>query len=356
LRTQAIALVAGDEKGFMAAVDPKAPRAVADFERLYRNLRALRVAAWTPSLAANPGSLDGSTTVDVSITFCLVKPDCDGNQTVMTVTVAPHDGGPLIEAYTPPTHGTYSPYPWEVASLHVVVGKRVMVAGASESSHLAEVLPVAEEAAKVDDRYAQWGKPTMYVVYLAGASEATTWFGGMTDGAYGEEFPVSRDDNELIVRLPSYLVGGHVRGVRTVLQHEMGHAATLIGALSYREDSLVEGIATYISFIDNPDWPANPDLPDLTKYVRSGRWSGQCYLPVDVASSDNTEIGAGYDLGYLTIKYLVSVYGKTKMLAFWADVVRLGGTLERSAVDALGKSWESVNAGCATYVHHTVHA
>jgi hypothetical protein len=221
-----------------------------------------------------------------------------------------------------------------VSSLHVVTGKRVMLAGAVEAGHLAEVLPVAEKAAAVDDRYAHWGKPPMYLVFLAGATEATSWFGGMADGAFGEEFSVGRDDNEVVIKLPPYLFGD----------------------LSNTEDSLTEGIATYISFIDNPDWPANPDLPDLTRYVRAGRWSGQCYLAIDITSSDDTAVGAGYDLGYLTIRYLVNVYGKIKMLGFWADVERSGTTLDAAATDVLGTPWASVNAGCATYVHHTVHA
>jgi hypothetical protein len=70
----------------------------------------------------------------------------------------------------------------------------------------------------------------------------------------------------------------------------------------------------------------------------------------EITSSDVLTGSAAYGIGYLTIKYLVSTYGLTKALNFWAGVEREQLTVDEASRKYLGSGWITVNASCARYV------
>jgi hypothetical protein len=307
LTTQAAALMAGDEKAFMATVDPAAKHAMTAYRQLYRNLRALHVAFWSPFSVAGRGTVTKRATASVDIVYCLVSADCQRGSVTLTVSVAPHKDGPLLESLTRPARNNrdWEPYPWEASPLHVVEGARVILAATDdESPRLASLLSVAERAAAVADAFAHWGKPAKYLVFLAGQQEWSVWFGGMDRNAIGEEVPVGPSDDEVVILLPEALSESGPGGVRATIQHELGHVATLLGAVQWRSDSLVEGMAQYIAYDGHPSW-ASGDVSAVGWYLRSGRWSGQCYLTKEINLSNINVSNAAYGIGYLMVKYLV---------------------------------------------------
>jgi hypothetical protein len=136
----------------------------------------------------------------------------------------------------------------------------------------------------------------------------------------------------------------------------MGHVATLYEDRQYSDDdTLVEGIADYISYTGHSTW-ATYALEDVHDYLKRGKWSGSCLLTKEITSTDGLTASAAYGIGYLTIKRLVTKYGTAKMLDFWGDVERNGMTPQNAATADLGASWQTVNSDCARYVHATVHA
>lgn len=358
LEAQSAALLAGDQKGFLAEVDPAAHQAVTAYKRLYTNLRALRVGRWNAASVGAPATLTKRTTLPVSVVYCLAGKDCQGSTLTMSISVAPHGGRPLIEAYNLPKRNRddWQPYPWELASLRVVSGDRVILAAdAAEAGRLRSLLPVAERAAAAADRYALWGTPPTYLIFLADHGDARVWFGGMSHNAIGETYPAGQDDKEVVVVLPDAALYGGPGGLAYTVQHEMGHVATLFGDDANYEDTLTEGIAEYIAFTGHRGWEAGR-VSAVGRYLRAGHWSGQCYLTKEITSGNLLTSNAAYGIGYLTVKYLVATYGLTRTLNFFADVERFGETPDQGAREDLGRSWKSVNASCAAYIHRTVHA
>jgi hypothetical protein len=361
LNAQTTALLVGDRAGFLAGVDPAQQTTVAAFGRLYANLRALHVAAWHLSAPGDSVPLTTSTPFHIQVSYCFVVTTCKAVYAQLSVTATARDGRAVIETYKPPTTSQRfdEPIPWQTSTLTAVTGPRVVVAASSaESSRLKQVLPIAVRAAKVADGYAKWGRPPVYVVYLAGPTDARTWFGGGLEHSTGEAIGLSATDIEVMVVLPaaaeSRFAGPGTLG--TVLQHEMGHVATLYGdEEDSGHDSLIEGIAEYVAYNGHPSW-ATYRLDNTREYVASGKWSGQCYLTKEISSSDVLTGSAAYGIGYLMIKRLIAKYGLSKTLDFWAGVEREGLNTLTSSTRYLGVSWSSVNADCATYVRHTLHA
>jgi hypothetical protein len=361
LTAQSAALVAGNESGFLAGVNPSAKIVRAAYKRMYANLRALHVVTWSQSTTGGDEPISGVAHFDVDVSYCLVVTTCDGMNAQLSITADIHHGRVMIESYLPPVPSQRldEPIPWETATLTAVTGPRVVVASsAAEKSKLADVLPIAERAAVAADKYARWGKPPVYLIYLAGSSDAKSWFGGGLAHSTGEAVGLSATDIEVMVVLPAateprYAGPGKLG---TVIQHEMGHVVTLYGDdLNTGHDSFIEGIAEYVAYNGHPSWAAYR-LDNTRQYIDSGKWSGNCYLTTEITSDDVLTGSAAYGIGYLTFKRLAAKYGTTKMLDFWGGVERDGLTADQSARKAFGVSWKIVNADCASYIRRTLHA
>jgi hypothetical protein len=361
LAAQSTALIAGDENGFLAGVDPASKIVRSAYKRMYANLRALHVASWSQSAAGGGNRITGVRHFDIDVSYCLVVTTCRDMNAQLSVTAAVKGGHVVIESYVPPATSERfdEPIPWETATLTAVTGPRVVVAAASaEKSELADALPVAERAAAAADKFARWGKPPVYLIYLAGPSDAKSWFGGGLEHSTGEAIGLSATDIEVMVVLPA---AGQTRyagpgRLGTVIQHEMGHVVTLYGDdQDTGHDSFIEGIAEFIAYNGHSNWAAYR-LDNTREYVQSGKWSGNCYLTKEIESDDVLTGSAAYGIGYLTFKRLASKYGTAKMLDFWGGVERGGLSADQSSRKTFGVAWKTVNADCASYIRRTLNA
>jgi hypothetical protein len=255
--------------------------------------------------------------------------------------------------------------PWALTTLHVVAHGRVIVAASgAESSWLHGTLAIAERAAAAADQYARWGRPAVYVLYLASASEFRRWFDNGLYPSLGVAFTLAENDVEVTVAMP--LAAGPSAGpgrLAAVVQHEFGHVATLQGidpldASRYSHadhDTLVEGIAEYCAYTGHAGWAAGR-LADVGAYLRTGKWSGKAFLTKELDSKSVLTVSAAYGIGYLAIRRLVQKYGLAVTLDFWAAAEHGSGTPESAAQSVLHTSWAKVDADIAAYIHKTVHA
>jgi hypothetical protein len=98
----------------------------------------------------------------------------------------------LAKAPEPDFH---QPLPWENGRLVAVQGRRVTVLAPPEQArNLARVLPVAEQAAVVDDKFAALNHTPQdrYRIYLAGEKQWKSWYGGTGDEwAIGVSVPLN---------------------------------------------------------------------------------------------------------------------------------------------------------------------
>jgi hypothetical protein len=216
LAAQSKAMVAGDETGWMAAIDPHAAAAVAEYRRIFHNLRQMKVAAWqqTP-LSINMPVVDAPRTFGIDVRYCLITAPCAMLDVTMTVTAQLRDGQVRIETFKIPTRNPsfYRPVPWIVANLSAAVDAdaRVVVAASSaEAGHLTAALRSAVSAAKTSGTYAHWGRPDVYVTYLADHTEAKLWSGSLTNvlASSCTSYPVSSTDIETVLVMPDAAARG----------------------------------------------------------------------------------------------------------------------------------------------------
>jgi hypothetical protein len=318
----------------------------------------MHVAVWTQTTAGGADITVDSEQYEVDITYCLVVKSCTDTEAEWHVAAKLVGGKAVIEGYTAPAASYYTsePYPWEISTLSAVVGPRVVVAASNESGALSKALPIAERAAKAADQYAHWGKPSVYIVYLASHSEGKTWFDGGLRNADGVSYPIQPDDIEVTILMPDaeetqYAGPG---GLNTVIQHEMGHVATLHGNSQDRgHDSLIEGIAEYCAYTGHPSWDTYR-LQNVREYIQRGDWSHSIYMTSEITGKSVLAGSAAYGIGYLGLRYLVKTYGLTAMLTFWGDFERDAKSLNASAEAVFHKTWTSVDASAASYVEHAV--
>ena len=387
LTAQSAALLAGNEAGWLALVKPSEKNTVAVYRRLYDGLRALQVRRLSQVVADDTGydtlgswNVGDDRPADVTVTFCAFVDSCSDQHamlhvhvTVTTSAAGPHALIDGIDSQFTDRSSTHSmaPWPWQVADLHSVVGRRVILASsATYASRLPALLPAAERAAERADTLAIGDKPPVYIVYLATAAEYKRWFTiKHTASEAGVAVTLGSNDIEVLIRMPdadqTRLVGAG--GVAAVIGHEFGHVATLqekstkidsaAAMFSGGDDDLVEGIAEYCSYTGHPaSWSA-ARLANVRTYIRSGKWSGDAFLSREVTSSDGLTASAAYGIGYLTIRRLVQRFGLERTLEFWEQTENLPYAIPDQASQAVfHASWTSVNADLAHYIRQTVHA
>jgi hypothetical protein len=359
LYEQSVALLNNDVKGFLATVDPNATAAVAAYQRIFHNMRQMHVTIWEQDAPSGNYVTDEPQSYEVDVTYCLVVKNCQETDATWHVTAALKSGRAMIESFTAPTGSRYTsePYPWEVATLTALTGPRVVVAASSaESGLLQRALRIAEHAATAADQYAHWGKPAVYVLYLANPAEGRKWFDGDLQNADGVTYTIQPHDLEVVALLPDADDPGYAGpGVlNAVVQHEFGHVATLIGDETDRgHDSFIEGIAEYCAYNGHTNWAAYR-LQDVRAYIKTGKWQHSIYLTSEITSKSVLTSSAAYGIGYLGLRYIAATYGVSKMLDFWGYIERDGQTPAQASTKAFGKPWSTVNAAAATYVQHAV--
>jgi hypothetical protein len=338
LRAHSAALLRGDETGWLAAV---APRLRERYRGIFRTLRAMRVSAFDYHVRSRA---PGGTTAAVDISYCFAGDPCPaysargrGGPPVIaqSLTVRPSATGPVITAADRPKRPTHlQPVPWEAGDLVVREGRRVTVAAPRElAGRLSEVVRIADRAAVVDDRYAALiGNPQRrYRVYLATPSAWSSWYAAdMAVWVAGYMRPLGGAGADVVLDLASI---GSDTELRQVLQHEMGHVAT-IGGVTTDEQWLVEGLAEYIS-------------------RRSSVVTGD--PPATIVARLPARAGAGrahafYARSRLAVQCMTAMYGERAMVRFARLRLRQDETLNNAAKVAFGKSFATVDKACVAWI------
>ncbi len=359
LTAQSKALLAGDEPGWMATVDPSATAAFTEYQRIFHNLQHMKIASWTQAATNNDVPVtDTASTYSLQVDYCLLTIDCAPMHATLTITAALVAGQVRIETFTVPTRDIEhaSPLPWLVSNLSTAVGPRVIVAGSSaEQGRLASALKSAEQAAAVADKFAHWGKPQVYLVYLADAAEAKLWLGSVDHPNLYTGFTATLSDTDMegVLFMPGAADDAGPGGLTETTQWLFGNMALSYGAGGTGNDTLSAGLSDYVSTYGHASWAANT-VSGGRAYVRSGKWNKNVYLTTELSSSNDTTRWGADAIGFLTIRHLISRFGLSKTLDFWGDLEREGYTLENASSLAFNVAWASVNKDCVNYVEHSV--
>ncbi|MBL7257644.1 hypothetical protein [Paractinoplanes lichenicola] len=366
LEKHAEALVAGDEQGWLAAVDtPLKTR----YRNMFRSLRALEVTRFDYETGVGQPVKGNPTAVSfrTEVKYCLGTDMCPGKpgsewqgpphieQRLIMRQVA---GRYVISTAAPgPSEDPRRPAPWENGELVALRGSRVtLFAAPSQRDYLERVLPLAEAAARVDDRYAALigTQQSRYRIYLAGEAQWRSWYGGEeSDWAIGLAIPLNMYGIDVMLRMKE--LDDNPVMLRVALQHELGHVVTLSGA--YRADAaedtwLSEGIAEYIGW-----WPVGGG-----KTLRRGsvRWalekkSQKSMVPAQPGPEAAARAGdAFYGLSHLAVDCMAEKYGDQKLFTFVRLVLTQDNELDQAARDAYGVPFATVDRACVKWVRQQV--
>ncbi|QGN49805.1 hypothetical protein GKC29_25255 [Micromonospora sp. WMMC415] len=377
LIAQGQALLAGDEAGWMAPVDPGNAALVEHYRNLFRILRALQVTRWDPefTMSIPPILAHGQApNVHIDMWYCFANATCPAPtketrylhgptprfRMVVDFGLRVSSGGYLITAVKQPKgdHHAGRPLPWESADLTVATGDRVIVAAApGQQERLPVAVAAAERAAAATDRYSTLlgaPRPPRYIVYLAGDREWRTWNGGSPGANYaGYAYSASSHQYEVVVRTSAR------NDLTALLRHEFGHVVTShgttrAGAEIYDVNQwLTEGIAEYIEAGGRPA-TAGPTIAAARQYLRASprmRTLGLEPLPRNATA---TQVAAFYGISHLAVDCMARRFGERNLFAFFATVVRESQGPFPASERAYGQDWEDVQRACITDIYRAV--
>jgi hypothetical protein len=363
LKAQAAALIAGDEAGWLAAVDPGQPKLRARYASMYRSLRGLGVSHFTYHSYAPGGIKKGTVAVRAHVAYCFSRDTCpdysdyqwEGPPRIAQALTFKQVGGRWVisalgKAAKP---NELQPTPWEKGDLVFAHGKRVTVAAAkSQRRHLKRVLALAEKSAAITDRYAAYVKnpQSRYRIYLADDRAWKSWYGGEKDKwVVGLAVPLNEAGTDTVLRMSEM---DDRQLLSTTIQHEMGHVVTLSGATTrdHAEDRwLSEGIAEYIGWA--PKSAAQSWRKSSVRIIFRGnkRLTTMVSKPLGSKASDRA-VDAFYGLGHFAADCLAEKYGEKKLFTFVGLALRQDNTYDQASRDAFGKPFATVDKACVSWI------
>ncbi|GGN60082.1 hypothetical protein GCM10010112_15930 [Actinoplanes lobatus] len=361
---QAKALVAGDERGWLAPLDPALH---GRFRMLYRNLRTLEVShARIDFLFREYG--ESQVSVGVELGYCLSAVECPSwasgagfgpPKMFYTLSMARRDGSYIATtAEKSPLLNHLEPAPWQSADLRFLRGSRVIVAApATLAKQLPRVLRLAEKAAAVADRFAAatGTPPKRYRVYLADNKAWKTWYGGeKRKWVAGYHKSLNQTGSDLVLNAGKVLDSD--RQLRETIQHEMGHAVTLLPTVDWADDDedwLVEGIAEYIG--SAPAKAPNTGSASVLRRSFARRGAPKSIaLPALTEKSDDLTVDTLYAHSHMAAACLADRYGERKLLDFAYRVLRDGKGVDVASRAAFGRSFTVVDKACVAWIRKKI--
>ena len=370
LKAQAAALLANNEKGWLAAVDPGQRKLRARYSSMFRSLRGLGVSHFVYETSIDPvDAKTGTVEVTATVAYCFSTDNCpeekpnqsDGPPSITQILTFKKVGSRyLISKLTAKkSRDRQQPTPWESGDLAFLSGERVTVIGnRTERRYFKRVLAAAEKAAVVNDRFAGLvGNPQRrYRVYVAGAKQWKSWYGGITDKwVIGYAIPLNDSGSDVVLNISAVRTDSEV--LATTLQHELGHVVTLGGAYRTSGGSgdmwLEEGIAEYIGWYPKSatdSWRRSAVRSLLADRKRPKSIAAPA--PGDNASPDASD--AFYGFGHFTADCLARKYGQGALFDFVRLYLRENRDLDPASQEAFGKPFATVDKTCMAWIRDKV--
>ncbi|BCJ43834.1 hypothetical protein GCM10010168_91230 [Actinoplanes ianthinogenes] len=368
LHRQAEALVKGDEKGWLAPVDPANKALVTRYRTMFTNLRSLEIS----HAEFHADKLEGGTAEKVvtqaALGYCFSGVSCPAWRNN-------YDEGPAKATYRVTftlagttwritemndaagvEHNYLQPAPWDNRELTFVKGKRVIVAGPrSQAKRLKQVLALSEKAAQVTDKYAGFvnNAQRRYRVYLADEAGWKKWYGGIDQKwVIGYEMPLNATGGDVILRAKA---SADSRQLAVTVQHELTHVVTLAGGHWENTDDqwLVEGIAEYIGAL--PRGPQNTGNHDvLSESFRRRGEPKTIAVPPLSDDADDLTVNTLYAMGHYATACMADKFGEQKLMQFTDLVLRAAKKPDEASRTAYGKPFATVDKACLSWIRDRV--
>ena len=366
LEIQADALLKGDEKGWLAAVDPAQPKLRARYRTMFRSLRGLGVSHFVYDTSTAPADAKtGVVDVSAQVEYCFSTDKCpeekynqsDGPPTItQELKLKPVKGaGYVITALAANDDDEdQQPTPWESDDLVFAQGKRVTLVARAQR---AEILQAGPPDGRQGRRWSTTASPALlnnpqkkYRIYLAGPKQWKTWYGGITDKwVIGYAMPLSDAGTDVVINISE--VRNDHRLLASTIQHELGHVVTLSGA--YRTGGqgdmwMKEGIAEYIGWYPKPS-TASWRRPAVRDAVRGGNRPKSIAVKALAAKASPEDSDAFYGLGHFAADCMSRTYGQRALFTFVRLYLRENRDLDPAAKEAFGQPFTTVDKTCLAW-------
>ena len=345
LSARSRAVLAGDEPGFLAGVDPTDEQFVARQRELFTSLESLPLgyARWTvrpnssynrPTLATQYGAPVFVT--DAEFDYQLKGYDSSPVANAETLTFVRREGrwelGGDSDLDNLLPEGGHAE-PWDVGPIEVVRGTSSLVIGTPEDHDaLPELARVADQAAAAVAF--RWGEGWSHKVVVYAPRDPrviSTYFRSdlqSVDSASAVQIEVFNAvpewDNRAesvgsrVIFNPTYTQPGDSE-LPVLLRHEFTHVATRSATSEATPTWLIEGFAEYTAYL------GQPGDRGVSREVVDAAAAGQLmpYLP---SSIDFYSDGNNYDRSWLLCLYIGQRYGAAKVTALYEFPASTGGT------------------------------
>jgi hypothetical protein len=355
VQSQAKALLAADEAGYLAAVDPASTKLVAEQKRRFAMLRAMGPGVWDQEVSGSLKSRSSRAWIaSIKVSYCFGESTCRSVQVVVESEWAFKNDRILMTKLKETGSAWNGPRPWETDDLVVRTGERVVIgATKGNESRLREAVRIADRAAAVADQFSKWEEPpSRYLIFLAGPGEWNTWYGhDQPEWAAAWAVPVGSTVTEVVVRTQVV----QQSEMLTLLTHELTHVTTLAGKRDGAGRAgwwLIEGIAEYSTLIGQPVREFDAIAPTRS-FVRND-WDGNPAVDPPTDKSSLEQAAARYGVAFLAVRRIADRYGQAKMLDFFGRVVHDDESLDKAARGALGAAWTTVRADCVRFIRSSV--
>ncbi|MFI5494996.1 hypothetical protein [Actinoplanes sp. NPDC051859] len=362
LDEQAEALLRGDEQGWLELVDPGSPPLVARYQAMFTSLRALGVREFHVNVPEVVPQGQNSVLAQVDIDYCLTGDACASDPTwenmadaSQRITLTRRDGDMVItSAESTKDDNAAMPAPWEVSKLFALHGKRLtLVASAGQRSHLPRLLPIAERAATVADRYAGMidNPQRHYRIYVAGPQEWTTWYANPEEStSIGYAQTLTESTTDVVLNMAELESDAELLAV--TIQHELAHVAT-IGGLFDDESAgsrmwLEEGLAEYIGWLPQRATDSS-SRPAVREALDSGDRPPSIALPELAEDADLEEGDTYYGMAHFAANCLADKYGDRALMTFARLYLREATDLDRASEQAFGRPFPAVDKTCRAW-------
>ncbi|MGW2859325.1 hypothetical protein [Streptomyces sp. NPDC001205] len=359
LDRRATAVLAHDESGYLAAVDPAATGLRAAQRAEFGNLARVPLISWAYQVTGV--DRHGSTaTAKVDLRYRIQGYDTAPATVARTLTLDRRGGGWYVTGDRPAQGAAQ--LLWQQGPVTVVRGAHSLVLGVGQDAAKLHEIAATEDAA-VPAVSAAWpggwaGRVVVLVpssldgmAALLGAPAASyRGIAAVTTGEAGGAGAAPAD--RVIVNPEAYAVLGDL-GRKVVLTHETTHVATRTHTSPATPMWLSEGYADWVGYRDTGR-TAPQAAPELQKAVRAG------LLPADLPSDADFGFDGGadrlaraYEGGWLACRLIATRWSEATLARFYrkvGDQPHREGAVEKAMTEELGLSPREFTARWREYV------
>uniref|UniRef100_UPI0015EF0D1C hypothetical protein n=1 Tax=Streptomyces albidus (ex Kaewkla and Franco 2022) TaxID=722709 RepID=UPI0015EF0D1C len=357
------AVRSGDERRYLAAVDPRAERYREAQREVFANLRRLPLTQWTYRVAGVRRAEEGGRSrleAHVRLQYRLRGDDRAPVTATERLALTERDGRWYVSSELPHSDRQL----WEQGEITVVRGENSMVLGVGRSRDVLEGLARdADRSVSAVDRVWQRKWPRRVVVeapdslrrmaQLLDADEDT--YEGIAAVTTGEAGGASKAPADRIVINPRAYGLLSEEGRQVVVTHETVHVASRTRTGSSTPLWLSEGLADWIGYQGTERTPKEA-AAELLGAVKKGEAPRELPSDRDFRFGNDPEaLGRAYESGWLACRLIADEWGDEKLMSFYERVGESGGTdtksvLARALRDELGLSLPEFTQRWRSYV------